>query len=304
MERASAAASEQDLLLQCLRQAGNLPSSALEGLTRSAPSWGHLTRNPEVGLPQIDPNLLASQLNGHAPAPLQPQDAIAMLLQNNLKQAAMLAQGSLYNRAGLNGNTNGGPLSYPSSHAEASVSHAGPQVSAGGMSLPSSLRMPGGIDPAQLLASVALSVQQSIAAQNAGQANQMAANGFGIAQPAAQRVVADQPAMDTRNFLDQRSERNPENDSSTVRSHVGRARPASQNGVSQSHKRPFIDLQQGQASQRPSIDLQQPPSEQYSDASETGSGSGSGLGSGSGSGSGQQSPGTPHIEWEVGICVE
>jgi hypothetical protein len=104
LERASsAAASEQELLLHCLRQAGNLPSSTLDGLTRGAPSWNHLTRNPEVGLPQIDPNLLASHFNGHVPDALQPQDAIAMLLQNNLKQAAMLA--------GLNGNMHGAPLS-------------------------------------------------------------------------------------------------------------------------------------------------------------------------------------------------
>lgn len=279
-----------------------MPGSALEGLTRSAPSWSHLTRNSELGFPQIDPNLLASQRNGQVP--VSPQDAITMLLQNNLKQAAMLAQENMYNRAGLNGNTNGAPLSFPSSHAEASGSYAVPQTSAPGLSLPPSLRMPGSIDPAQLLASVALSMQQSIAAQTPGQGNNTTANGFATAQPSVQRVIPDQPLMDTRNFLDQRLDRNQENDS-TVPSHVGRQRQPSQNGVSQSHKRPFLDLQQGQASlQRPQIDLQQLPLQQYSDASETGSGSGSGLGSGSGSGSGQQSPGTPPNDWEVGILVD
>ncbi|KAG0613480.1 hypothetical protein M758_6G106000 [Ceratodon purpureus] len=292
LERASAAATEQDLLLQCLRQAGNLPGGALDGLARGAPSWSHLSRNPEVGLPQIDPNLLASHLNGHVPVALQPQDAIAMLLQNNLKQVAMLA--------GLNGNMHGAPLSYPSSNAEASVSHAVPQTynertsSAPGLSIPPSLRMPGSIDPAQLLANVAMSVQQSIAAQAAGQGSNMAVNGYPAAQPVVQRAVGGHPAVDTRNFLDPRVDRNQENDASVP---TGRQRPAAQSGVSQSHKRSFLDLQQAQAPvQRPSIDLQQPPSEQYSDTSETGSGSG--LGSGSGSGSGQQSPGTPHTEWE------
>ena len=252
----------------------------------------------------MDPGLLASHLNGHVPVALQPQDAIAMLLQNNLKQAAMLA--------GLNGNMHGGAMAYPSSNAEASVSHAVPQgyserASGGaGLSLPGSFRMPGSIDPAQLLANVALTMQQSIAAQAAaGQGNNMAVNnGYGMAQATVQRgAAAEQPVADTRNFLDQRAERNEENDPG-VPSQVGRQRQAGPSGALQSQKRSFLELQQGAGPvQRPSIDLQQPPSEQYSDASETGSGSGSGLGSGSGSGSGQQSPGTPHTEWEVGMVV-
>jgi hypothetical protein len=301
LERASsAAASEQDLLLHCLRQAGNLPSSTLDGLTRGAPSWNHLTRNPEVGLPQIDPNLLASHFNGHVPDALQPQDAIAMLLQNNLKQAAMLA--------GLNGNMHGAPLLYPSSNAEASVNHAVPQTynertsSAPGLLIPPSLRVPGSIGPAELLANVALSMEQSIAAQTAGQGNNMAVNGYALAQPTVQRAVPDHPGVDTKNFLDQRVDWNQENDSSSP-SQVDRQRQPSQNGVSPSHLLSFLDLQQAQAPvQRPSMDLQQPLSEQHSDTSEMGSGSG--LGSRSGSGSGQQSPGTPHTEWEVGILVD
>jgi hypothetical protein len=279
-----------------------LPSSTLDGLTRGAPSWSHLTRNPELGLSQIHPNLLASHLNGHVPVALQPQDAIAMLLQNNLKQAAMLA--------GLNGNMHGAPLSYPSSNAEASVNHVVPQTynertsSAPGLPIPPPLRIPVSIGPAQLLANVALSMQQSIVAQTVGQANNMAVNGYALAQATVQRAMPDHPAVDTRNFLDRRVDRNQEDDLSAP-SQVGRQRRPSQNGGSSSHKRSFLDLHQAQAPlQRPSIDLQQPPSEHHCDTSETGSGSDSGLGSGSGSGSGQQSPGSPHTEWEVGILVD
>lgn len=306
LERASAAASEQDILLQCLRQAGNLPNNGLEGLTRAAPSWNQLARNSDLPLPQIDPRLLASQLTGHAAVSLPPQDAITMLLQNNLKQAAMLAQENIYNRAGLNGIMNGVPLPYPLSNAEAPVSHAGPHInnertsSAPGLPVPPSSRVPGNIDPAQLLANVALSFQQSMAAQTIGLGNHLAGNGYAMAQPTVQRVLPDHSSVDTRNVVNQMLDRNQEKDEA-VPSQAGRQRPASQNGLSHSNKRSFLDLQQSQASvPRPSIDLQQPPSEQYSDASETGSGSASG----SASGSGHQSPGTPNREWEVGSFID
>lgn len=302
---AAAAANDQDILLQCLRQAGNLnlPNSTLEGLTRAASSWNQLTRNSDLAPPQIDPRLLASQLTGHAPQQLAPQDALAMLLQNNLKHAARMAQENIYGRAGFNGNMNGGPLPYPVSSADASVSHAVPQInnertpSAPGLSLPSSLRVPGivpgALDPAQLLTSIALSLHSSLAAQTASPG--LAANGYGMAQSAMQ-AHPEQTSIDTRN-LNLRFDRNQEN-APSVHSQVGRQRQSTQNGVSHPHKRSFLDLQQSQAPlQRPSIDLQQPPpSEQYSDASETGSGSGSG--SGSGVGSDHQSPGTPNRDLE------
>lgn len=291
MERTNNAASDQDILLRCLRQAGCLPTNGLEDLNRVAPSWSQLLRNSDLVTSQVDPSLLMPQSSG-LNALLSPaqQEAYSLLLQNNLKQVARVAEENLMSRVGMNGLS--GTMPYGLSLAEASINQAGSfqrhdeQASiARGMPHSPPIRLPGAIDPAQLLASVALTMQQN--SQVACQGSHYSANGHSMSAP-LQNVTPPYSSVETRDFINERLDKNQERDTSSG-SQVDRQAPWLTNAASNSHKRLFSETQH--ALQRPSIDLQRPPSQQGSDSSQ------------SGSPSGQQSPGTPEAIWEVGLSM-
>jgi hypothetical protein len=288
VERVNSVPSEQDILLQCLRQAGSVPSGL--DVLRPASGWNQLARNPsEHMIARTEAMHSGLQAKDHSSVPTSSSpEAYSILLQNSLKEAARITQENLASLVRDQPGSGPGPLAFALAGAtDASTNQPGPSQ----RSVPMSGRIAGPtIDPVQLLSNVAITLQQSIA-QAACQTNQALGIGHIVPQPVVnpQRVPqASRLSTTGRDVANGRLDRNEDEDASVSSRGGERQGPPSQNVVTNLNNR--VTPSEAQSPMcRPSIDLQQPPLQELSDTSP------------SRSGSDQQSPGSSHTDREVGF---